>query len=377
MGRRKLVEYIRDPQLIHELSLEEINQWIVEYPYVSSLHSLLAVKLKGSDPKIFEKAMYTGAMYSTDLRRFHKILQIDKESSSSENEHSAAHSSISDDLDLKEPNQVKASISPGEELENMLEVSTEFINNEPDKELGLEDLSFAEIEDELQTEPDLIELTESQEFEIPEVEDDLEKEPLEFVEGSIQSDSELTIVESDLNDLPDDKANKTASTSIENDELINIPNSEPSIDLVTDVSAEVEKVEDMDEKSRKEQSNENGSEFDLEEELTGHDSPEEDWDDEDSSESQNAQWGGDYQARNSVSGGLSDFSEWLLSLDHDQSTVLQTEIQSNELLSSSLAELLASQGHISKAINMYEKLILINPEKSSFFAAQIEKLKAI
>jgi len=33
------------------------------------------------------------------------------------------------------------------------------------------------------------------------------------------------------------------------------------------------------------------------------------------------------------------------------------------------------QGHIDKAIEMYEKLSLINPEKSAYFAALIEKLK--
>jgi len=45
------------------------------------------------------------------------------------------------------------------------------------------------------------------------------------------------------------------------------------------------------------------------------------------------------------------------------------------LVSETLAELLARQGHIQKAISMYEKLGLIFPEKSHFFAQKIEKLK--
>ena len=40
-----------------------------------------------------------------------------------------------------------------------------------------------------------------------------------------------------------------------------------------------------------------------------------------------------------------------------------------------LAELLSRQGHYQRAIAMYEKLCLIFPEKSSFFALKIEKLK--
>jgi len=47
----------------------------------------------------------------------------------------------------------------------------------------------------------------------------------------------------------------------------------------------------------------------------------------------------------------------------------------DNIASLSLAELYERQGYISKAIEMYEKLSLKNPEKSSFFAAQISKLK--
>ncbi|MBK7336556.1 MAG: hypothetical protein IPJ00_10435 [Saprospirales bacterium] len=49
--------------------------------------------------------------------------------------------------------------------------------------------------------------------------------------------------------------------------------------------------------------------------------------------------------------------------------------EKGDLVSETLAELLARQGHVQKAISMYEKLGLIFPEKSSFFASQIEKLK--
>ncbi|MBK9271168.1 MAG: hypothetical protein IPM48_06195 [Saprospiraceae bacterium] len=47
----------------------------------------------------------------------------------------------------------------------------------------------------------------------------------------------------------------------------------------------------------------------------------------------------------------------------------------NEIASETLAALLVSQGHKAKAIKMYEKLIRKNPEKTSIFAAHIEKLK--
>ena len=46
-----------------------------------------------------------------------------------------------------------------------------------------------------------------------------------------------------------------------------------------------------------------------------------------------------------------------------------------DLVSEPLAKLYALQGHREKAIDIYERLILIFPEKSATFAAEIEKLK--
>lgn len=47
---------------------------------------------------------------------------------------------------------------------------------------------------------------------------------------------------------------------------------------------------------------------------------------------------------------------------------------SGDIISETLAELLARQGHTAAAIAMYEKLCLIYPQKSSFFALKIEEL---
>lgn len=49
-------------------------------------------------------------------------------------------------------------------------------------------------------------------------------------------------------------------------------------------------------------------------------------------------------------------------------------IQKGDIISEPLAQILAMQGHKENAIEMYKKLSLIFPEKSSFFASQIEKI---
>jgi len=49
--------------------------------------------------------------------------------------------------------------------------------------------------------------------------------------------------------------------------------------------------------------------------------------------------------------------------------------ENKDVISETLARLLAKQGYREKAIAMYERLCLAFPEKSSFFAAEIDKLK--
>lgn len=49
--------------------------------------------------------------------------------------------------------------------------------------------------------------------------------------------------------------------------------------------------------------------------------------------------------------------------------------EKEEVASETLADLLARQGHVAKALEMYERLCLLFPEKKATFAARIENLK--
>ena len=75
-----------------------------------------------------------------------------------------------------------------------------------------------------------------------------------------------------------------------------------------------------------------------------------------------------------LSDGLTSFSEWLLSLEKTDPGA-EGNGENSEFASEALAGLLAKQGHIDKALQMYEQLALIYPEKSTYFAAQIQNLR--
>lgn len=92
---------------------------------------------------------------------------------------------------------------------------------------------------------------------------------------------------------------------------------------------------------------------------------------------------------------LLKFTDWLKQVKNAQNTsnprdlgtnlameeaVAENAKNSNEtrqIVTESMADVLAKQGQVEKAIQLYIKLSFINPEKSSYFAAKIEQLKGI
>ena len=89
---------------------------------------------------------------------------------------------------------------------------------------------------------------------------------------------------------------------------------------------------------------------------------------------------------------VKSFTAWLKSMKKlhpgqmpEQNEVIEKIIQSSSeasnndahVLTEAMAEVLIKQGKREKAMEMYEKLSLINPSKSAYFAAKIENLKIV
>jgi hypothetical protein len=90
---------------------------------------------------------------------------------------------------------------------------------------------------------------------------------------------------------------------------------------------------------------------------------------------------------------LKSFTDWLrsmkrispvetnTSLDEVANQSIQRfaehSIEEKEVLTEAMAEVWAKQGNPAKAIGVYEKLSLLNPDKSPYFAGRIEQLKAL
>lgn len=90
--------------------------------------------------------------------------------------------------------------------------------------------------------------------------------------------------------------------------------------------------------------------------------------------------------------GLSEYALWLMSFEKDdiektlkkeakraknrllEESARKSVTKSEEIISDSLAQILESQGHLDDAKKMYEQLMHKYPEKSSYFAAKIDKL---
>ena len=100
----------------------------------------------------------------------------------------------------------------------------------------------------------------------------------------------------------------------------------------------------------------------------------------------------DLVANDKLGAQLRSFTEWLKTMrrlpaatveaelektvDSEIQRIAEHSLEEKEVVTEAMAEVYARQRRNDQAIHIYEKLSLLNPDKSAYFAAKIEVLKS-
>jgi hypothetical protein len=343
MDEKGMAYYLEDLNRVRSLSMEQLKHWEKEYPYSQLVHFLVAKKrqLEGdtNDLSVFHKASF----YSVDREHLYERMmnsECEEEVQEDETVKSVIEKPMLElygqgsevDIEAKSASEFQSE----HERQGITKIKVE---TEAEPELTIEQESLKEEED---LEAGAIEYNEVEaEVEHPLSEED--KEEINQMKTEKQKDSITQEV------IPDRNAREEFEPSAFSKWLQNLSTaSEPSISLPDSENDEIESTKNLSDKEALKN-------LDQEKQKKKHKKK---------------------NAEKKVKGKKKEGKKKLkkakkkkLAEQIDKSVIMREEI-----VSEPLAIIYTQQGHFDKAIEMYKKLSLIFPEKSSFFATQIEKI---
>ncbi len=393
MNSENFHEYLKNPSKLHQISYQELKSLVLQYPFSPNLRYLLMVKSMFDQNKDYDRNLTLASMYTPDRKQLWKL--------------------------VKQNSRLK-------EIRENYELSEEF--------LELRDLSSLENILEKQT-LDIEDLAGSQEKKMAEdlplsgnaspVEDAADDD-LKF----LNDDEDLDFLE-ELMSEPDEVKGETPAPELLNVEdageqkADNFDNSQPAEEPLGETSSIEDLVEaGAGDEYQEPQAEENDqahvvSEEDFLEDLSAArgDEPAENFEETTQTEEvQPAPQAGEQPAPAEPVAPAplpkDSFRSWRKELQPAKASLLSSSLKSlpvqkkldwddeleddfeddypedeakhiaeqsvredEEIVSETLALVLEKQEHYEKAIAMYERLLLHNPKKSSFFAAKIKSLK--
>ena len=363
MNAENFAKLLKDPAQLHNMPYATLKRLVNEYPYCQNLRFLLLKKCAFEDHADFDRNLQLAATFSNDRSLLLKQLNIHE----------------NDFLNTKQETQDQEIVASDENVEKQLELETK---EAVEEKHVVTDISVSENEPEDQVLNEVVEKIEEPEEKPVESEQtkEIKESPKYLDESELEAEIEdITeevefVLNIDASDLKAKEPEKDYEKVISFEELINLDTSkrpkksvlEPNL-AESKTSSKKNTAKKKTRKNRPPMPKSSFSswvkQFQDEEELKTN-----------------------KKKKHRKSKKKKPKSELLVIKNQKKKkqvkkkkkgvSFAENSLKENkEIVSETLANILASQGSHEKAIEMFEKLSLIIPEKSSYFADRIKKLK--
>lgn len=342
MNAENFAEIIKNPSQLHQFSFQELKSLVLQYPYSQNLQLLLLVKSFQDQHKDFDKILARTSALSTDRRHLYHLLKTMEKAMETEESFELAE----DYLELKELSSLEVELAE-QPAADQPEVQASLLTPEAPSDLDSsfpDSGSFLTGEDPLEEEFPLVPVSGISDMETP---------PLDAASEKLISDLAA------MCRLLTEKSVPEAKTVI-SDPLLKTLIAGSSLHAVrsrTDQAAPPPEQATPRPRPKPKTAFQSwsGTAKSTDLSLLADELLQPQQEDQEASKS---------KKKKKKKDAIIAFAERSLQ-EHE------------EIATETLADLLVQQESYDKAIQMYERLILIFPEKSSFFAEKIEALKKL
>lgn len=368
----KIAHYIKHPQEIERTALQDLKGLLEKYPFCSSLHLLHLKGLALNHDLSFEHELAKAAIHAADRNHLYTLIHSNPERIVYEQFLEKVESNDTEPLDEKE-NVSEAIIQPTVNDETLIlkEAETKVIEEATTlqkEELILEETILEEVKIEIPSEK--IDFEEDTDFE-----EKYDRESIELDEGILTHAIDLAFVDSGIEKLitPAQESINTEKSTEQNPALEEVE--ENSIAKETAKTRIVEKTDETIDTAPKsfvewlKQKQNQPLETALEaKDIETEADEEEEEDQERKKEAVNHLLEKFITEQPTISRPVKDFYSPV-------KNAKESIEESDDMVTETLAKIYVLQKNYSKAISAYQKLMLVYPEKKTFFASRIENLR--
>lgn len=421
MNSETFIEFLKTPAQLHRVSYEELKTLVVQYPFCQNLRFLLLKKSQIEKHPDFERNLQMAAAYCVDRSWLYEQLYSDD--LITENTDNLIKEGTSGVLELKDLTEEAGTetLDLGEKEEILLADTEDTLVVEatgPATAINITDLSEEAGASGVSSEPDFSEekefdtdlldeiLAEAEGHQISEVSEEVEvlneEETLSLSEEAEIEEPESGVSPDDIEALfsledddeeidfeaeraVDEETHSIASVSADEVDFVESEN-----EIIFDLTSPEDQGENTQETEiiKVQEPEEEEIELEMETEAVAADSSFSNWlkqfnsnqimveiEDLDTIEKKKVNY--KYELIDGEWRQIKIKAKKKKKKSEAEQIAAKSVKLSNEIASETLARLLEKQGYFRKAVKMYERLSLENPQKSDFFAAQIEKLNKL